>query len=244
MKTIFSKAFGPFIFFVFFIYIGFSQTDSLQREMLKKQVEEQSGIIDNLHEKVEGLEEFKETLMLWVKILGIPIAGLSLYTIYLAFFGIKNKADQIVEKVAEEKISAIAPGILRAKLEEHPVMKEYKKIQNLKAKPILIISANGKNADFNDFLSKRGFTSIQNAKIDSLRDINKDDFFLILFNNQDIGMSQKKMNEVVNKYGNSLHYFYFQGEKGDRWDNQDVKMVGFATTLERLENNLIDALNR
>lgn len=240
----FTKLTSLFAFLIFSISIGFAQGDSLQSVALRKQVEKQSEVIDGLHEKVKGLEEFRDTLLLWVKILGIPIAGLSLYTVYLAFFGIKNKADQIVEKTAEEKISAMAPGILKAELEEHPVMKEYKKIQALKAKPILIISASGKDADFNDFLNKKGFTSIQNAKIDSLGDINKDDFFLVLFNNQDSRMSQKVMNEVVNKYGKSLHYFYFQGEKGGRWENQDVKMVGFATTLERLENNLIDALNR
>lgn len=231
-------------FLIFSIFIGIAQSDSLQNIALRKQVENQSEIIDGLQKKVEGLEEFRDTLMLWVKILGIPIAGLSLYTIYLAFFGIKNKADQIVEKTAGEKISAMAPGILKAELEEHPVMKEYKKVQSLKAKPILIISASGKDAGFNDFLNKKGFTSVQNIKIDSLGDINHDDYFLVLFNNQDNGMSQKAMNDVVNKYGKSLHYFYFQGERGGRWENQDVKMVGFATTLERLENNLIDALNR
>lgn len=216
-----------------------AQSDELRK--LQGQSDQQKAALDNLsdsfHNSVVG-----------IFVLGFSLLGLSGYAIYQVAVGIRKRVEQESKDKVEVKLKELAPGVVEKELARHPVMIEYARIKAIKQNSILIVSAKGKDADFMKFLAKLEYNNPGNKNL-AIKDIldpdfsiNLDEFKLLLFNNEDGQMTQEQMDEVTKKFGKGIHYFYLQGY-GDRWNNKEVRMKGFATTRHRLDNNLIDALN-
>lgn len=196
--------------------------------------------LQSLDERIENLEDTRKTLNVWIGVLGLPLAGLSVYTIYLAFWGIKSKAEKEVEKQGQYYLEKLAPNIIARELENHPVVREYYRIQKIKQQPIAVLGYEKKDSDLDTFFSQKGFKATF-FQIDDFESINPNEFKLLLFNNADGKLNQENMDKVCQKHKSAFNYFYFKGNGGN-WDNSEIKMAGFASTAERLENNLVDAL--
>lgn len=198
--------------------------------------------IKKLTTRVEALEE----VLKWVKVLGLPLLGITtLWAIYMWFKGIKDKVNALIEADANKKIEEKTERIIQVKLKEYPFIQEYERVLNLKKdKQITIVGPTSKKIDLVEKLEAMGFKTPHSFSIKEILDLTKVEGHLILFDNRSGTLSQNQMDAVVQHLKEQAHFFYLTAEGGPRWQTEwkEKQKLNFANSLARLEQNLIDLL--
>jgi len=201
-----------------------------------------AAAIKKLTERVEALEE----MLKWVKLAGLPIFGLtSIWAIYMWVKGIKDKVNKLIDEDANKKIEEKADRILQTKLKEYPFIQEYERIISLKKeKLITIIGPTSKEINLIERIEAMGFRTPNSYSVKEVLSMDKVAGHLILFDNQTGELSQDQMDAVVQHLKGQAHFFYLTAEGGSRWQSEwkEKQKLGFANSLARLEQNLIDLL--
>lgn len=198
--------------------------------------------IKKLTERVEALEE----ILKWVKVLGLPLLGItSFWAIYMWFKGIKDKVNKLIEADASKKIEEKATLILQTKLREYPFVQEHERIQRLKKEKIItIVGPTAKTINMIERIEAMGFNTPNSYAIKEILNTEKIAGHLILFDNRSGELTQSQMDAVVQHLKGQAHFFYLTAEGGPRWqtDWKEEGKLGFANSIARLEQNLIDLL--
>lgn len=224
-----------------------TQLEGLEKDHQEEVAKHAAGLkeLKEANEKMkvelDDIKKQKDTFELWLKVLGVPLAGLTIFNVYLWFVGIKRKAEEEVEVASKKQFAVLVKEAVDRELATHPAVQEFFRIKGLKEKTILVISKESKDADFEKYLEDKGFTNTKHAMISELNQEMANEFKLFIFNNEKGTLEQGEMNAAVNALGKGLHYFYFKGA-GENWENDEITMKGYATTRERLEGNLVNAL--
>ncbi len=196
--------------------------------------------IQQLSDRVKALED----LLAYIKFIGIPLFGLTtIWAVYMWWKGIKDKVNKIIEKDAELSIEKKAEELVKKKLMEYPFVKSYEQELKIKAeKHIAILGPTEKDIHLKEFFEKLGFQHLDSYDITAFSQVEVKPFHLFLFDNRSGKITQKQMDEVVAKYKNMVHFFYLSAEGGARWESElkDFGKIGFANSLGRLEQNILD----
>ncbi len=188
-------------------------------EKLEKKVKEQD-------DKVEQVEASNKILT-WV---GIPTAAISIILLgWNYFWGIRKKLD-----------SELASETTKAKVKEL-VEKAISKETDLKNKPIYVVFSRKTNRqDFVGFLeNQKGFKTVKPVWADEDFTIGTND--VVVFNNEQAELTDAEIKNVGLKLQKDARFFYFNSTY-KRWEDASVKMIGFASTRDTLEQRLLETL--
>lgn len=202
--------------------MGQSSTDSLK--------------LVQMQDKIEKLEKSRDNFLWFLEILGVVTVG-ALIAIYK---DIKAKIGKLVENETTKKLEET----VKLKLAEYPFFRAYDQEQQAKQnKKIVVVGSKDQDADFLNYLTNIGFKDIKQASIDQKLTDLIEGVHLVLFDNRKGNLKQTQMDAIVQEFPTQVYYFYLSSEAGPRWEGvKPEKKMGFANSLGRLEQNLIDLL--
>ena len=119
--------------------------------------------------------------------------------------------------------------------------KAISKETDLKNKTIYVVFNKQTNRqDFMDFLvNQKGFKNAKPVWADEDFKIGTND--VVIFNNEQGELRDDEIKSVGLKLSKDARFFYFNSTY-KRWEDGSVKMIGFASTRDTLEQRLLETL--
>ena len=208
--------------------------------------QEDSTITQIDTEKIEKLvqKEVKEKLEWVYWIGGFSIGAVSLYGLYLWFFGVKKIADKQIEEKADALISEKLSEKTGVKLETlRALLSEAGKKIEVKSKPILVIAKNMKRKEeLTDFLEDGGFSNFSFETTSNLP-VDTNGVYLVLIDNEADLLSDEEVTQLFEALEGQVKIAYLGRQVDTGIFNTFKKHVKFTNNRSYLVDNLTNALS-